>query len=72
MTIPSYGISNSKFNQFGDMKIEQSSGFNLPKKRPQLGNPSIGLTHPEWSGYAVASPWFSKSTMVPSKTPPDL
>ena len=40
MTIPSHGISNSKFNQFGGAEIEQSTCSNLSKKRPQLGNPS--------------------------------
>ena len=72
MTIPSHGISNSKVNQSRGKKTEQSDGSNLPKKRPQLGSPSIGPTHLEWSNYAAASPWFSKFTLVPSRTPLDL
>ena len=54
------------------MDFEQSSDSNLPKKLPQLGNPSIRLTHPKWYGYVVSSPWFSKFAMVPSRTPLDL
>ena len=72
MTIPSHGLSNSKVNQFGGTKIEQSNGSNLPKKRPEMGNPSIGPTLLRWSGYTVASPWFSKFALVPSKTHLDL
>ena len=72
MTIPLHKISNSKVNQSGGMEIEQPSDSNLPKKRPQLGNPSIGPTYPEWSGHAVAPSWFSKFALVPSKTSPDL
>ena len=72
MTIPSHGISNSKFNQFGGTKIEQVNGSNLPKKRPKPGNPFTRPTHLKWSCYAVASPWFSKFALVPSETPPNL
>ena len=54
------------------METEQVNGSNLPKKRPQLGNHSIGPIHPEWSGYAIASPWFSKFALVPSRTLPHL
>ena len=72
MTIPSHGISNSKVNQPRGTKIEQENGSNLPKKHPQLGNPSIVPKFLEWSSYAVASPWFSKFVVVPSGTPLDL
>ena len=72
MTIPSHEISSSKVNQSRDMGIEQANGSNLLKNRPQLGNPSIGPTQPKWSGYTVASPWFSKFALVPFRTPPDL
>ena len=72
MNIPSHKICNSKFNQFGGAKIEQAICSNLPKKRPQLGNPSIGPTHPKWSDYAIASPWSSKFALGPSKIPLDL
>ena len=72
MTIPLHRISNSKVNQFGGVEIEQSSDSNLPKKCPQMGNPSIGPTHPKWFSYAVASPWFSKFALVPFGTSLDL
>ena len=54
------------------MKFEQSSDSTLPKKRPQLGNPSTELAHPKGSSYTAASPWSSKFSLVPSRTPSDL
>ena len=54
------------------MKFEQLSNCTLPKKRPQLGNPSTKPVHPKGSNYSAASPWSSKFALVPSGTPPDL
>ena len=51
------------------MKFEQLSNCTLPKKRPQLGNPSTKPVHPKGSNYSAASPWSSKFALVPSKTP---
>ena len=54
------------------MEFEQPSNSTLPKKHPQLGNPSTGSKHPKELGYATASLGSSKSILVPSKTPLDL
>ena len=54
------------------MKFEQLSNSTLPKKHPQLGNPSTKPVHPQGSSYIAASPWSSKFAPVPSGTPPDL
>ena len=54
------------------MEIEQSFYSSLPRKHPQLGNPSTRPTHPKGLGYATASPWSSKFALVLSETPHDL
>ena len=47
----------------------QRSNSSLPKKDPQLGNPSTRPIHPEGSGYTAVSPWSSESALVPSPRP---
>ena len=54
------------------MEFEQPSNSTLPKKHPQLGNPSTKPVHPEGSSYTVASLWSSKFDLVPSRNPFDL
>ena len=54
------------------MKFEQPSNSTLPKKHPQLGNPSTEPVHPEGSSYIGASPWSSKVALVPSGTSSNL
>ena len=54
------------------METEQPIYSNPPRKHPQLGNLSTGPKHPEELGYGAASLGSSKSTLVPSKTLPDL
>ena len=67
-----YSITQNKINQSRGMKFEQPSNSTLPKKHPQLSNPSTEPIHPEGSNYTAASPWSSKFAMVPSRTPFDL
>ena len=53
------------------MEFEQPSNSTLPKKHPQLGNPSTEPVHPKGSSCIATPPWSSKFALVPSKTPFD-
>ena len=54
------------------MEFEQPSNSTVPKKHPQVDNPSTKPIHPKGSSYTAASPWSSKFALVPFGTPSNL